>query len=111
MLVTVEDPDAFSPLYDWLLRDEMLRGTVVRPAPVSPADQEMGVVADTVEIVAAHGELLTAVATTVGVWLGTRVRRTRIRIKEGDREVEIDTGTLKDPHEIALRILSHLRDD
>jgi putative ubiquitin-RnfH superfamily antitoxin RatB of RatAB toxin-antitoxin module len=61
-------------------------------------------------LVSENTELLGALATTVGVWLGTGVRRTRIRVKDGDREVEIDSTTLKDPHEVVRRIVGQLRD-
>lgn len=110
-ITTLGDPDVLLALEDWLHREPRLRGIrIIRIEPV-PEAGHMGILADTVELVDAAGPVLSAVAATVGVWLGTQVRRTRIRVKDGVREVEIDTGTLRDPDIIARTILQQLMDE
>ncbi|WFE97526.1 hypothetical protein [Micromonospora sp. WMMD987] len=102
------EPEIFA-LADWCRRDDTLR--TARIAPVSNRAAEpgaMGLLSDSLQVVSDHEALLTAVATTVGVWLGTRHRRTRIRVRHGERSVEIDTGHLKDPEKIASFITRQL---
>jgi hypothetical protein len=95
-------------LEDWLRRDPDLRGIRITPATPPPPPGQMGVLTDTLQLVSDNGELMTAVATTIGVWLGTRSKRTRIKVTDGDRSVEIDAGKLEDPEQVTRRILDEL---
>jgi hypothetical protein len=65
-----------------------------------------------VETVVAEREMIVAVIGAVGGWLSARAasRRTRIKVRCGKNEVEIDTAQLDDADEIALRIHQELRD-
>lgn len=111
LTVTVaDDPDALASLLDWLRREPGLRGVRITRLDPVPAPGQMGALADTVALAGQAAPLVAAVATPLGVWLGTRVRRTRVRVKDGDREVEIDTGALKDPVAIAQEILRQIGD-
>jgi hypothetical protein len=103
------EPEVLPELLDWLHREPELRGVamVTVAGPASPT--ELGGSA-AIQFLHDNPELVTAVATTVGVWLGTRARRTRIKVSDGDRQVTIDTGRLKDPEAIAARIARELRD-
>jgi hypothetical protein len=95
-------------LEDWLRRDPDLRGTRITPVAPPVVPGQMGVLADTLQLVSDNGELMTAVATTIGVWLGTRSRRTKIKVTDGERSVEIDAANLKDPEQVTRRILDEL---
>ena len=95
-------------LADWLRRDPDLRGTRITPVTPPPRPGHMGGPTDTLQLVADNGELMTAVATTIGVWLGTRSRRTKIKVTDGERSVEIDAAKLSDPEQVTRRILDQL---
>jgi len=114
MQLTVAIPDdagAVRALSQWCRSDPELRGVRIVPlaAPVRPG--EMGFAGDALAFVSDNDALLTAVATTIGTWLGTRAVRTRIRVKLGDKEVEIDSGNPKKAQEIVAAILAELDGD
>lgn len=112
------DEDANDSLRRWLGDEPLLTGFQVtpvdrgRPAGDGPpaGRQPMSAVADALRLVG-DADLLTAVATTVGVWLGTRVRRTRITIHRGPNRVEIDTNRFRDASAITEYILRELHHD
>jgi hypothetical protein len=71
----------------------------------------MGAADYAVDIITGAAPVMAAAATTVGMWLGTRSRRTRIRVRNGDKEIEIDGGHVRDPIAIAEQILRNIGDD
>jgi hypothetical protein len=111
LTIGTEDPDQLVALTDWLRREPELRGVRLERLGAAPAPGEMGGGADAVRLVSDNKELLGAVATTIGIWLTTRTRRTRISVQYGKKKVEIDTGRIKDPDEVARRILRDLQKD
>lgn len=70
----------------------------------------MGSLADAVQVISDNGTIIAALAATVGTWLTTRHRVTKIRVRNGDREVEIETGQMKNAQEIAAQIISALEE-
>jgi hypothetical protein len=54
-----------------------------------------------------------AVSTAVAGWLTARAssRRTRIKVRHGDREMEIDSAKVRDPEELARRMRDELLAD
>jgi hypothetical protein len=103
-----DDSEATLALSQWCRRDPELRG--IRIAVLSPPARpgEMGLVGEALAFVSDNDALLTAVATTVGTWLGTRTVRTRIRVKLGDKEIEIESRSPGKAQEIAARIVAEL---
>ena len=111
MLVTVSSDDQFEALgslSEWLRRDPELRGTPIRVVRRPPQPGELGSVAEAVQIVTQNGAAVTAAAATLGAWLTARARATKIRVRDGDREVEIEAGRMKDARQVAGEILDRL---
>jgi hypothetical protein len=54
-----------------------------------------------------------AVSTAVAGWLTARAssRRTRVKVRHGDREMEIDSAKVRDPEELARRMREELMSD
>jgi hypothetical protein len=107
-----DDPggDELADLHEWLrchagrIRIEELHR---KPGP----DSMRGGVLEALETAALSGEALSMVLTGIAGWVSARAttRRTRIRVKRGDVEVEIDTANVRDADLIARRLLSRLR--
>lgn len=106
--------DELSKLGRWLRDDEDLRSVRIVAVSAQPASGQMtgGVVA-TLEAAIVNKDLLVALTSAVGGWLASRAagRRTRIRVRRGEREVEIDTARVHDADEIAHRIWQELDDE
>jgi hypothetical protein len=103
----MDDPlgDALEDLRVWLRVDApgLRFGQVFRP--VEPGEMNGGVV-EALETAVLSKELLSMLVTGVAGWLSARAttRRTRIRVKTGDVEVEIDTADVVKADEIARRL-------
>jgi membrane-associated two-gene conflict system component 1 (EACC1) len=107
-----DDPDAaLRDLRAWLRDDEELAGVRVEPvtAAAGPGEMSGGLVEALVATVADPG-LLGALFAGLGGWAAARAstRRTRIRVKVGDREVELEGPQLKDPEGVVRRLTSGL---
>jgi len=67
---------------------------------------------DTAGLVATilNPELLAALFAALGGWAAARVstRRTKIRVKVGEKELELDGAGLRDPEGTARRLLAEL---
>ncbi|GAA4918925.1 hypothetical protein LX16_4434 [Stackebrandtia albiflava] len=109
--VETDDAAALREILDWLRRDPELRGTAVRVLPAPPADGAMGGVVDTLVATFTDPAVVTAAISSLGVWAAARARRTRIRISDGIREVEIETGSRRRAEEFSGRILRELAVD
>ncbi|MFC3742131.1 effector-associated constant component EACC1 [Paractinoplanes deccanensis] len=102
--VSSDDHGAVLALQDWLRREQFPPGIVVHPCSEEPGPDDMGAWSDGLKIVFENPGLLTAVATAVGAWVGSRARVTRVKVRDGDREIEIDSRRIKDPEQVARRI-------
>ncbi|MET7393854.1 hypothetical protein ABZS66_10210 [Dactylosporangium sp. NPDC005572] len=106
-IVVVDDPagDELADLHDWLRQD--VRGVRMAPVERPPIEGQMsgGVVA-ALETAVLSKELLGMVVTGIGGWLSARAttRRTKIRVKRGDVEVEIDSANVEQADQIARRL-------
>ncbi|HTJ36712.1 MAG TPA: hypothetical protein VL738_26110 [Dactylosporangium sp.] len=112
VIEVVNDPagDALEDLRAWLRVDvPRLRVEAVRAA-IGRGEMSGGVLA-ALETAVLSKELLDMVVTGVAGWLSARAttRRTKIRVKCGDREVEIDTADIDQADEIAHRLGRELR--
>ena len=104
---SLDDPggEVLADLRLWLRTDlPRLRVTTVRH-PSRPGEMNDGVLA-ALETAALSPEVLAALIAAVGGWLAARAttRRTRIRVRRGDREIEIDTADAPKADEIARRL-------
>lgn len=95
-------------LEKWLRDDDDLRGAMIsgRSAPTEIGD--MGPVLEALQVLLEPQGVLAALAASVGTWAGVRRRSVRIRVRSGEKEVEIDASKLRDPDDIASRILREL---
>ncbi|WP_157441166.1 effector-associated constant component EACC1 [Actinoplanes awajinensis] len=103
--------DELHDLREWLRDDADLRGSSLLSLPRPPADGEMnGGVPAALEATIMNKELVVALAGSIGGWLTARAasRRTRIRVRRGEVEVEIDTTKLRDAEKIARTIQEQL---
>jgi hypothetical protein len=107
-LTVDDDAEVARSLVDWLRREPDLRGIGISQVALAPTTGKMGAGGAVVQIVSDNSEFLTAIATTVGVWLGSRIRRTQVRVRVGEREVEIESNRRDDPTKIAMAILKAL---
>ncbi|GGN43610.1 hypothetical protein FHR83_008095 [Actinoplanes campanulatus] len=102
---------SYKELRKWLRGDEDLDGVRVDPveAPPLPGQMSGGAVEALIATVADPG-LLGALFGAVGGWAAARAstRRTRIRVKVGDREVEVEGPALRDPEAVARRLRTEL---
>ncbi|MFE9633569.1 hypothetical protein [Streptomyces sp. NPDC006463] len=99
-------------LADWLARDADVREAkaTVTVLESEQRPDEMGPLADAVQVLLEPDGVLVAVVTAVGVWLESRGRRTRIRVRQGDTEVEIDSADVDDPEAVAESILREIQE-
>ncbi|AGZ40359.1 hypothetical protein AFR_10350 [Actinoplanes friuliensis DSM 7358] len=105
-MVTLQvEEQSHQDLSDWLRKEPLLSSARFGTTGAPPRPGEMGWPADALQIVA-NADLLTAVATTLGVWLGTRVRRTKIKITHKGRTIEVESG--KNAEAITREILDRL---
>jgi hypothetical protein len=115
--ITVLDDDSgdeLKKLGQWLHDDEDLRSVRIMAVSAEPTSGEMtgGVVAS-IEATIMSKELLVALTSAVGGWLASRAagRRTRIRVRRDNREIDIDTAHIYEADEIAHRIWQELDDE
>jgi membrane-associated two-gene conflict system component 1 (EACC1) len=100
-LTIVDDDggDLARDLRAWLREDEELRGVTLKLRAGQRDPGEMaGQVIDALVATLSSKELFVALTGAVGGWLVARTsnRRTRVRVRKGDREIELDSSSLKD---------------
>jgi membrane-associated two-gene conflict system component 1 (EACC1) len=102
-------------LRQWLADAGELRGvrvSVHRPAPEPETMPGVDLV-DALVTMVTDKATVTAVSTAVAGWVTARLsmRRTRLRMRRGDREIEIDTAAVRDLDELARWIRGQLDDE
>lgn len=100
------DGDQLLSLESALRGDPDLRGTRINRIDLPPRPGEMGPVTDALQWVSENAELTTALAAALTAWLTQR--RTKVRVKVGEHEVELDSTRIEDPEQLALRVLQAL---
>ncbi|GAA0453974.1 hypothetical protein Aca07nite_66540 [Actinoplanes capillaceus] len=109
--ISLTGDGSYNELRKWLRGDEDLDGVRVDTvgAPPLPGQMSGGAVEALIATVADPG-LLGALFGAVGGWAAARAstRRTRIRVKVGDREVEVEGPALRDPEAVARRLHAEL---
>lgn len=107
-LVGDEAGDELRRLEQWLRRDEGLRRVTITAQQAPAQSGDMGPVLEALQLLVEPQGVLTAVAASLGTWASTRRRNVRVRVRSGDKEVEIDASHLSDPDDVATRILRKL---
>ncbi|MEV0900662.1 hypothetical protein [Actinoplanes sp. NPDC049802] len=106
-----ESGESYNELRKWLRGDEDLAGVRVDAVTAAPAPGRMagGAVEALIATVADPG-LLGALFGALGGWAAARAstRRTRIRVRVGEREVEVEGPALRDPEDVARRLRAEL---
>ncbi|HEX8345323.1 MAG TPA: hypothetical protein VF657_11420 [Actinoplanes sp.] len=109
------DGDDLAELRDWLADDAAMRGVPVSMRRTRRQSGEMagGGLADMLVTMVDDRTAIIAVSTAVAGWLTARAssRRTRIKVRHGDREMEIDSSKVRDPEQLARRMRDELLAD
>jgi len=95
----------------WLADNSSLHGSriLLVEQPIAPG--QLGGLPEAIEALL-QAEVLAAFIGAVGGWLVARTtRRTKIRVRVDDRQVEIEAGPLDDPVEVARQMLDELTAD
>ncbi len=105
--ISVEGDDAFSvlgDLYDWLGREDELRGRVrFQRAPAGP--HEMGAVAEIITVAVGAGGAATVLGSSLTTWLAQRKSDVRIKVTGASgRTAEADVRRVSDPQAIIREI-------
>ncbi|THA39788.1 hypothetical protein [Streptomyces sp. A1547] len=107
-LIGDEAGDELRRLEQWLRQDQELRRVAITAQAAPVEDGDMGPVTQALQLLLEPQGVLTAVAASLGTWAGVRRRQVHIRVRSGDKEVEIDASRLEDPDEVAVRIVREL---
>lgn len=99
-------------LREWLTDSPETRGlrVALRQREPDPAAMPGVELVDAVVSVVTDRAVLAALSSGVAGWLTARLstRRTRLRMRLGDREIEVDTASVRDLDELAEWIQRHL---
>jgi hypothetical protein len=113
MALTVEiigDADSLRGLERDLRGDIDLRGTRLIRTAAPPEPGEMGFAPEALQFITDNNELLAAMAGAVAGWLGRQRQPSRIRVKLGANEIEIESDRVKDPEAVAADLIRRLQD-
>jgi hypothetical protein len=95
-------------LQDWLLDDPELAGCpITRPAS-SPGPGEMGAVSDVLVVALGSGGAGTALASSLVVWLRTRVGDITLRVRTSAGEAELTARNAKDAEAVIASVATLL---
>ncbi|MDD7942813.1 hypothetical protein PHK61_30805 [Actinomycetospora lutea] len=110
ILITVLGDEAgseASSLAEWLRADEDVPKSAISLARTPTAKGEMGPVTDIVQLLL-DPTTTSATLTAVAAWLTARRQTTTIHIKSGDREVEVESASIKDPAQAAKSLMEEI---
>lgn len=86
----------------------MVTGVEIIPERTAPSAGQMGGIVQALSAVTEQKEAITAVVTTLATWLSVKKTSTRIRVKRGNKEVEIQGVSIKSAEEAVTRIMKDL---
>lgn len=92
--------DELQSLEEWLLEDPGLAGCPVSRPTAAPVPGQMGVLSDILIVALGSGGVGAALASSLSVWLRTRVSDLTVRIRTHQGEVELEARNVKDPEAV-----------
>ncbi len=92
--------DELQSLEEWLLDDPGLVGCPVSRPAAAPTCGEMGALSDVLIVTLGSGGVGAALASSLSVWLRTRVSGLTVRIRTQQGEVELEARNVKDPEAV-----------
>ena len=95
-------------LLAWLRDDEDLDAVEISSRLRSPHPGEMGAVIDVVEVVLQLDGVAVAAITAIVTWLSTRRKSIKIRIRSGERELEIESADAKAVERTAAQLIERM---
>jgi hypothetical protein len=107
-LIGDEAGDETRRLTQWLREGSDLRPATIRIVDTLSEPGSMGTGADLIQVAFQQHGVLVALAGVLGTWVGTRRRNIKLRVRVGEKEVELEGSKLNDPDEIAAQLLREL---
>jgi hypothetical protein len=89
------DAEELKNLEDWLLDEPRLAGCPVTRPAASPEPGQMGALSDVLVVAMGSGGMGVALASSLSVWLRTRVSDVSLRIRTKQGEVELTASNTK----------------
>jgi Effector Associated Constant Component 1 len=93
-------------LEDWLLEEPGLAECPVTRPSAAPRPGEMGALSDVLVVALGSGGMGVALASSLSVWLRTRVSDLTLRIRTQSGEVELTARNTKDAEALIQAIIS-----
>lgn len=106
-IVHDEAGDDLRALARWLRRDDDLKAVTIEESESAGPPDEMGPFTDFVRLVG-EPEVIAAVIGGVTTWVTTRSRTVKVRLKKGNREVEVEGSSADDPQKLADELMDRL---
>lgn len=103
-----EAGDDLRRLAQWLRDDDDLKGVSITLLDHTRKSHEMGIADEAIQIAFQQNGIFVALTGVLGTWLGAPNKRTKLRVKVGDKEIEIDASKMSNPEEVAKDILRQL---
>jgi hypothetical protein len=100
--------DELKNLEDWLLEDPGLAGCPITRPPSSPAPGEMGALSDVLVVALGSGGAGATLASSLSVWLRTRVGDVTLRVRTPRGEAELTARNAKDAEAVIASVSSLL---
>ncbi|WFE59212.1 hypothetical protein [Micromonospora sp. WMMD712] len=91
-----------------LRADVDLRGTRFVRVYAPPQPEQMGPAVEALQWITENNELLAALTGAVAGWLARQRTPSRIKVKSGDVEIELESDKIKDPEAVAADMARRL---
>lgn len=98
------DIEVVQSLANWLASERELRGAV-RTVRGPTGETQLGAVTEMITVALGSGGAGTVLASSLITWLKVRPTNARLRVKAGDRLVELDIRTLRDVQPLLEQML------
>jgi Effector Associated Constant Component 1 len=93
-------------LEDWLLDEPLLAGCAVTRPAAAPEPGQMGALSDVLVVALGSGGAGAALASSLSVWLRTRVSHVTVKLRVGDRELEVSATNMRDPEPLIRELVA-----
>lgn len=95
-------------LAQWLQEDTDLRPATIQVVDTPGKPGDMGPGAELIQVAFQQHGVLVALVGVLGTWIGTRRRSVTVRVRVGEKEIDIERAKLENPSEVAARLLREL---